>query len=88
MIMIVIASVLNIVLLAWITFMLLQDPPLHEPATLFAVALLTVTPIINLVALWTIRKKAKKGTELLKDVDVRERLDQIQALLEREADKT
>lgn len=86
MIVIVIASVLNIVLLTWVAFMVLQHLPLDDRAQVVAVALLTVTPIINLVALWTIRKKGKKETEPLEDV--REKLDQIQALLEREADKT
>ncbi|MHC4477011.1 MAG: hypothetical protein ACYTEL_15300 [Planctomycetota bacterium] len=82
MIMTIIASLLNGLLLVMAVALLFRLPAtqLRQPGQLFGILLLTAVPVVNLVALWYQRIKAKRQAKPPKNL--REKLDQMHTLLE------
>lgn len=82
MILTIIASLLNGLLLVMVVALLfrLSAPQLREPEQLFGILLLIVVPVVNLVALWYQRIKAKRQAKPPKNL--REKLDRMHTLLE------
>lgn len=86
MLMVGIASVLNVLLLALLAAQLATSGLPDDPGLLFLVVLLLAAPVVNIATLWYLVRKGKSRPQAMKEIT--EKLDHIQSLLEENANKS